>query len=119
MPRNKDAEFKNGGDRGPGWYDCWEMQQEMEKEHGYTILIVMEPARAAKGKTGYRIVARLNTASQPFGAGCYGSAFPGNGSKTMAAALYRALVQLDAAVASAWVERDKTQRQDDWLEQVT
>lgn len=87
---------------GPSWYDAWDLHRTMERALGKRIAIRITPGRGSRNEYGWRCVATFEGADNPYGCGCFGPAFPGNGQKSFAASVYRALLALDEANATAW-----------------
>lgn len=80
---------------GPGWYDVAAELREAKKTHGTSFMLTLHETTARDGRWGLAVTAHLREgATVRQGHGSYGPAFPGNGQKTMAAAVWHALHQL-------------------------
>lgn len=106
MPRRADS-VTNGIGTGPSWYDAWELANAMERNLGERIEFRIAPSKAANQRYGWRVTALLEKSPSVYGCGCFGPAFPGNGQKSFAASVYRALIALDEQVSIQWGEEDQ------------
>lgn len=80
---------------GPGWYDVAAELREWKVNHGTNFYLTLHHTADRNGRWGIHVTAHLKQGmviSQ--GHGAYGPAYPGNGQKTMAAAVWHSMHQL-------------------------
>lgn len=99
------------GERGPGWYDVNSFVRALENQYEKELLITVSMSGLKGPHWGLRVTAWFEGKTEVYGCGSYGPAHPGNGQKTMAAAFYHALLQLDIAASSAWVAELKASQE--------
>lgn len=92
---------------GPSWYDAWDLHKAMERAMGKRIDVFITPAKGSRNEYGWRCVATIEGSPVPYGCGCFGPAFPGNGQKSFAASVYRALMALDEECAVKWASAEE------------
>lgn len=95
---------------GPGWYDAWDYVRQFEAQSGKRVKLTIEPVRSTKQQFGWRVTAALEETPTIFGCGCFGPAFPGNGQKSFAASVYRAMLELDNACAIKWATPEEVEQ---------
>lgn len=89
---NKAAEER---EYGPGWRDVHDVVREARNSFGEVPRVRIQSLSEPSGRWGLRVTVFVPTpAGWISGYGCFGPMFPGNGQKTMAAALWAAYNQL-------------------------
>lgn len=92
------------GQRGPGWYDVTSYVRAMEKQYGMHLVLFVEKTGLGNKSWGLRVTAAFAEVPEIFGCGSYGPAHPGNGQKSMSAAMYHALLKLDHEMSIYWIK---------------
>lgn len=82
---------------GPGWWDVAAMMRDFKRQYGTLFMLTIHETTSRDGRWGLAVTAHLREgAVVRQGHGAYGPAFPGNGQKTMSAAVWHALHQLQS-----------------------
>lgn len=92
MPLGETTQRAEEREFGPGWKDVHFMLGEMGEATEVEARWRVTPLKSPEGRWGIRVTvygSHDGTVTQ--GVGCYGSIFPGNGQKTLAAAMWRAI----------------------------
>jgi len=90
---NREAENR---EYGPSWKDVNAIAKEAMETFGKQPYVAMQPIGDAEGRWGLRYVVYVFEGRWKCGIGVFGTTFPGNGQKTMCAAVWHAYHQLIA-----------------------
>jgi len=91
----KDTKAGAEGERGPGWFDVYDYARCLEKHWDSKVEFELHSTVSVNNRWGIHITARFKDYPVRFGTAGFGTAYAGNGLKTMSGALYHALYRLD------------------------
>lgn len=99
---------------GPGWWDVAAAMRDEKRLHGSDFWLTVHETTSRDGRWGLHVTANLRSGMVvQQGHGCYGPAYPGNGQKTMAAAMWRAIHQLQNNPSGEHVPQPQELKGDD------
>lgn len=84
-------------DYGPGWFDVAASMADLKAEYGSDFWVTVHQTSTRDGRWGLHVCANLKAGGAVLqGHGVYGRAYPGNGQKSMASAMWVAMHNLIA-----------------------
>lgn len=82
-------------DYGPGWHDVAAEMADLKRLYGSDFWVTVHQTSTRDGRWGLHVCANLKSGGAiQQGHGVYGRAYPGNGQRTMAAAMWHAMFKL-------------------------
>lgn len=87
------------GEQGPTWREVLSYWESLQREFGHSLTLGAQMVKASNGSLGMRGVIGCPCSPTPYASFSYGNAFASS-PKTLPAALYRALLEVDEALGA-------------------